>query len=151
MQAELAEGAFNAVVLGDVIEHLPRADLALDRISRLLGPGGVVAMGVPDAGSRVARALGARWWSVIPTHVHYFTRHSIQVLLRRRGYRVLSIETSPKIFTIGYYLGRVGGYSPRLGRGLVATAERLGLANRLWAPDLHDRILVVAGREGMSG
>jgi SAM-dependent methyltransferase len=147
MRADLPQGAFQAVVLGDVFEHLPRPDLALDRIAQLLAPEGVLAMGVPDAGSRAARALGARWWSVIPTHVHYFTRHSISVLLRRRGYRVLSIETSPKRFTVRYYLGRVGGYSPRLGRGLVAGAERLGVADRLWAPDLHDRMLVMARPE----
>ncbi len=147
MRADLPEATFQAVVLGDVFEHLPRPDLALDRIARLLAPGGVLAMGVPDAGSRVARALRARWWSVIPTHVHYFTRHSISVLLERHGYRVLTIGTSPKAFTVRYYLGRLGGYSPRLGRGLVATAVRLGVADRLWAPDLRDRMLVIARRE----
>jgi 2-polyprenyl-3-methyl-5-hydroxy-6-metoxy-1,4-benzoquinol methylase len=146
-EAELPGSAFEAVVLGDVIEHLPHADAALDRIATLLAPGGVVAMALPDAGSRVARALGARWWSVIPTHVHYFTRHSIRVLLERRGYRVLSIATSPKAFTVRYYLGRIGGYSPRLGRALVSGAQRAGIAERVWAPDFRDRMLVLARHE----
>lgn len=141
---ELPDGPFEAVFLGDVIEHLPRADRALERIAELVAPGGVVAMALPDAGSRVARLLGRRWWSVIPTHVHYFTRHSIQVLLRRHGYRTLSVGTSPKAFTIGYYLGRIGGYAPRLSRGLLAGAERLGVADMVCAPDLRDRMLVVA-------
>lgn len=145
--AGLPARAFQAVLLGDVIEHLPRADLALDQIAALLASEGVLAMAVPDAGSRLARLMGARWWSVIPTHVHYFTRRSIRVLLERRGYRVLSITTSPKAFTVRYYLGRIGGYSGRLGDGLVATAERLGVADRLWAPDFHDRMLVVARHE----
>lgn len=147
----LPEGPFEAVVLGDVLEHLPRADKALERISELVVPGGVVAMALPDAGSRVARLLGRRWWSVIPTHVHYFTRHSIQVLLSRHGYRTLSVGTSPKAFTIGYYLGRIGGYAPRLSRGLVAGAERLGVADRMWAPDLRDRMLVIARPESARG
>jgi len=145
--AELPEGECQAVVLGDVIEHLPGADRALDRVAALLGPGGVVAMALPDAGSRVARVMGSRWWSVIPTHVHYFTRHSIRALLERRGYRVLSIETSPKTFTVRYYLGRIGGYSPRLGRALVAAAARAGVADRMWAPDFRDRMLVIARHE----
>ncbi len=144
LDAELPEHAFQAVVLGDVIEHLPRADIALDRVTSLLAPGGVVAMAVPDSGSRVARAMGSRWWSVIPTHVHYFTRHSMRVLLERRGYRVLSIATSPKAFTVRYYLGRLAGYNAQLGRGLVATAERLRIADRQWAPDFRDRMLVIA-------
>lgn len=147
LDAELPEDAFGAVVLADVIEHLPRPDEALDRIATLLAPEGAVAMALPDAGSRVARVLGARWWSVIPTHVHYFTRHSIRVLLERRGYRVLSIETSPKAFTVRYYLGRIGGYSPRLGRALVAGAERVGVAGSVWAPDFRDRMLVLARHE----
>ena len=145
--AELPDGEFQAVVLGDVIEHLPHADTALDRIAELLAPEGVLAMALPDAGSRVARAMRSQWWSVIPTHVHYFTRHSIRLLLERRGYRVLSIGTSPKAFTVRYYLARLGGYNRSLGRGAVVAAERLGLAGRLWSPDFHDRMLVIARRE----
>ena len=59
--------------------------------------------------------MGKRWWSVIPTHVHYFTRASLSALLVRHGYRVVSISTQPKTFTAGYYLGRLGGYSDGAG------------------------------------
>ena len=60
--------------MGDVLEHLTARQRALDRVGELLAPGGVLALELPDAGSRVARMLGKRWWSVIPTHIHYFTR-----------------------------------------------------------------------------
>lgn len=69
--AELPAHDFDAVFMGDVIEHLPAAGDAHDHVTALLAPGGVLALALPDAGSRVARALGSRWWSVIPTHVHY--------------------------------------------------------------------------------
>lgn len=137
-------GQFDAVVLGDVIEHLPRAGEALDRIATTLAPDGVLAMALPDAGSRLARAMGARWWSVIPTHVHYFTRNSILRLLARHGYEVVSIETQPKTFTVGYYLGRLGGYKPAIGEMLVGASAALGVRDRLWTPDFRDRMLVVA-------
>lgn len=143
-EAELPTGSFDAVFLGDVIEHLPDAGGALDRIGSLLVPGGVVALAIPNAGSRLARLMGPRWWSVIPTHVHYFTRRSIGTLLARRGFEPLCFETSPKAFTVRYYLDRIGGYSPGLARGLVAGSERVGLAERIWAPDFGDRMLVVA-------
>jgi SAM-dependent methyltransferase len=146
LEVELPEGEFDAVYLGDVIEHLPGAGDALDRIATLLAPDGVLAMAVPDAGSRLARLMGRRWWSVIPTHVHYFTRASISTLLRRHGYEVIEITTQPKTFSVEYYLGRLGGYSEGLGRGVVTAARKVGVASRLWTPDFRDRMLVIARR-----
>ncbi len=144
LDADLPAGGFQAIFMGDVIEHLPDPGAALGRVRDLLAPDGVLALTLPDAGSRMARLLGRRWWSVIPTHVHYFTRASLRTLLGRCGFRVLAVTTAPKRFTVRYYLSRLGGYSPALGRLAVAAAERAGLADRLWAPDLRDRMLVLA-------
>jgi hypothetical protein len=101
-------------------------------------------MALPDAGSLVARGLRARWWSVIPTHVQFFTRRSIRTLLEREGWTVLAIETAPKAFSVRYYLERIGGYSPPLARALVRAARSARLAERMWAPDFRDRMAVVA-------
>lgn len=144
--ADLHEDHFSAVVMGDVLEHLPDAGAALDRARSLLRPEGVLALEVPDAGSRLARAMGRRWWSVIPTHVHYFTRGSLEVLLRRRGFEPIVVTTDPKAFTVRYYLDKTSGYSPGVSAALVRAAERLGIAERVWAPDFRDRMLVVARR-----
>lgn len=135
---------FDAIVLGDVIEHLPHPGGALDRLATLLSPSGVVALVLPDAGSRVARAMGARWWSVIPTHVQYFTRRSITTLLERHGFQPLYLATAPKAFTVRYYLERIGGYSRPAAGALVAAAGAAGVADRLWAPDFRDRMVVIA-------
>jgi SAM-dependent methyltransferase len=148
LEAPLPEEGFDAVTLGDVIEHFPDPGAALDRVASLLAPGGLVWIATPDAGSRVARLLGPRWWSVIPTHVHLFTRRSLVRLLERHGFEVLSMGTSPKTFTVAYYLDRLGGYSPLVARTVVALAGALGLANRMWTPDFRDRMYVVARRAG---
>jgi SAM-dependent methyltransferase len=144
LDAELRERAWDAVVLGDVIEHLPDPAGALDRVATLLRPGGVVYMTLPDAGSRLARRLGPRWWSVIPTHVQYFTRPSLFTLLRRRGFEPVWAGTAPKAFTVRYYLERVGGYSRTAAGALVGAAAAVGVADRMWAPDLRDRMAVIA-------
>jgi SAM-dependent methyltransferase len=143
-EAELPAGHFSAVFMGDVIEHIPAAGKALERCRGLLREDGVLAMALPDAGSRMARMLGRRWWSVIPTHVQYFTRASMRRTLERHGFRVLEMRSSPKAFTVRYYLGRIGGYSEGAGRALVGSAERIGVADRIWAPDFRDRMLVIA-------
>ena len=144
--APLPEHHFDAVTLGDVIEHLPRPAEALDRIASLLGDDGVAWFALPDAGSRLARTMGKRWWSVIPTHVQYFTRDSISTLLTRHGWEVLEIGTSPKAFTVRYYLERIGGYSAPVSKGLVRTAAAARVAERMWAPDFGDRMMVIARR-----
>jgi SAM-dependent methyltransferase len=146
--AELPERHYDAVVLGDVLEHLTRAGDALDRVAGLLAPGGVIALELPDAGSRVARLLGPRWWSVIPTHIHYFTRGSAATMLVRHGYRPLYVATDPKAFTVRYYLDKIGGYSPALAGALVDAASRAGIADRMWTPDFRDRMIMIARGPG---
>ena len=88
---------------------------------------------LPDSGSALARLMGRRWWSVIPTHVQYFTRSSLAQLLEREGFELLDVATSPKAFTVRYYLGRLAGYSEGLAATAIAAAERAGLADRIWA------------------
>lgn len=144
--AELPSEHFDAVVLGDVIEHLPDPAEALRRIGSLLVPGGVVYLALPDAGSRVARALGSRWWSVLPTHVQYFTRGSMARLLERGGYRLEWVGTAPKAFSVRYYAERLEGYSHPVAVAAAHATERLGVAQRLIWPDFRDRMALVARR-----
>ena len=146
MTADLPAGRHHAVVLGDVLEHLPDPGAALDRVMGLLAPRGAVMLMLPDAGSRVAKLMGSRWWSVIPTHLHYFTRRSLARLLSDHGYELRHLGTTPKAFTVRYYLERIGGYSPPLSRTLVAGANTVGVADRIWAPDFRDRMVAIAVR-----
>ena len=141
---ELEPSSFDAVVLADVLEHLPDPGEALDRIAELVRPGGVLLLTLPDAGSRLARLMGARWWSVIPTHVHYFTRHSLGKLLGGMGWELLEIDTAPKAFTVRYYMGRLEGYSARLSSLAIRATEVCSIADRVWAPDFGDRMCAIA-------
>lgn len=142
--AELPDRHFQAIVMGDVIEHLLDPAAALERLRALLADGGVLCLIAPDAGSLIARALGRRWWSVIPTHVQYFTRASLSRLLERCGFSVIEVATSPKVFSVRYYLDRGRGYSPRLAAALVSVAERAEAADRMWGPDFRDRMVMLA-------
>jgi 2-polyprenyl-3-methyl-5-hydroxy-6-metoxy-1,4-benzoquinol methylase len=143
---EVPEGSLPAIVVCDVLEHLDDPGAAVARLAALLEPGGALYLTVPDAGSALARALGRRWWSVLPMHLQYFTRTSMLFLLAQHGLRPVHVSTHTKIFSARYYAERVAGYSTAVGRVAVATLARLGQADRPIAPDFRDRMEVIAVR-----
>jgi hypothetical protein len=65
-------------------------------------------------------------------------------LLNAHGFRIVSERTHAKVFTARYYAERLGGYRPRLARAAVRGLEVVGLDTRLVAPDLRDRLEVIA-------
>jgi hypothetical protein len=77
-------------------------------------------------------------------HLQYFTRASMPALLERAGLGVRSVHTHPKAFSAGYYAERLAAFLPVGGGAVTATCARLGLDERLVAPDLRDRLAVVA-------
>ena len=111
----------------------------------MLRPGGVLSSTLPDAGSPVARLLGARWWSVIPTHVQYFTAGASGGCWAVTATR-WNDRDRPQSLHRRYYLERLEGYSAPLARAAVAVAERLRVADRLVWPDFRDRMAVLARR-----
>jgi SAM-dependent methyltransferase len=117
---------------------------ALERIRRLLRPGGLLCLGLPDAGGLLARLMGRRWWSVLPDPRAVLTRGSMAQLLDANGFDVLEFRTAPKAFTVHSYLSRIGGYSPAVGRALATAADRAGIGQKMWAPDFRDRMSVSA-------
>jgi 2-polyprenyl-3-methyl-5-hydroxy-6-metoxy-1,4-benzoquinol methylase len=143
---DLDPGAYDAIVACDVVEHVVDPLALLARFDAALAPGGVLFLTVPDAGSVAARALGRRWWSVLPMHVQYFTRASMARLLDRAGFEIAVVRTHAKAFSAEYYAERLAAFVP-VGGGLVTGAStRLHLEDRMVAPDLRDRMAVVARR-----
>jgi SAM-dependent methyltransferase len=144
--APLEPGSFDAVVSCDVLEHLEDPGAAVARFAELLAPGGVLYLTVPDAGSRLARWMGRRWWAVVPMHLQYFSRSSMHLLLSRHGFDVRTVRTHPKRFSVRYYGQRAASFVPGLGDRFVGAVGRWRGADRLIGPDFGDRMEVVAVR-----
>lgn len=89
-----AGGPFDVAALVHVLEHLPEARDALERVRDVLRPGGLLLVEVPNFGSVCRRASGDRWYHWrLGQHVHFFTRRTLRRLLRAAGFEVLSART----------------------------------------------------------
>ena len=96
-QCGFADASFDAVVLGAVLEHLYNPDEVIEEIARILRPGGVVFIDVPNEQGLYFRIgnfyqrLRLRDWVVnlaptfSPFHVFGFSPKSLRALLAKHG------------------------------------------------------------------
>lgn len=87
--------SFDLIALWHVIEHLHDPGTMLDRIRKLLRPGGLVIIGTPNVQSLEARLLG-RWWSGfdVPRHLVVFSQKGLVQLLEDRGFKTSKVRPS---------------------------------------------------------
>lgn len=90
LNMKLEENAFDAIAMWDVLEHLPRPDLFLQKSARLLKPGGHLFFSTLDITSLPARLRGRRWRQIHPpTHVSYFSRQSLKEFLKKANLNII--------------------------------------------------------------
>ncbi len=99
-EAQFPTAAFDAVTLWDVLEHVHDPNSTLSEVRRVLRPGGVLALRVPNMQSWDARVFG-KWWSGIesPRHLFLYTPETLTNTLISNGFDLPSLTTS-----IGAYM-----------------------------------------------
>jgi SAM-dependent methyltransferase len=101
-------GPFEAVASFDVIEHVDDPRRALRSLHAVLAPGGLLFLTTPDAGSLIARLLGARWHYLDPIqHIVLFNRRNLAQLLEENGFEVIAMRTIGHRYRVSYVLGRL--------------------------------------------
>jgi SAM-dependent methyltransferase len=162
-ECHFAEQYFDAVILWHVLEHLdhPQATLAL--ISRVLKPGGLLYLEVPNLTSLQSCTTGKNWFHLdLEHHLYHFTFDGLHRLLVSSGFQVqqtttLSLEQGPYGVLQSWLnvIGRERGqfyrilkreFSPALGVKL----GQFALAGALAAPSLFFALIEAAvGRGGV--
>ncbi len=104
--AALKENAYAAVLMVDFIEHTPLPHEAVVRAQRILRPAGVLVLVTPDVHSPAAKIAGRRWWHLRPAHLAFFSRASLQALLRRAGFTIIEERRYAWTFSAHYLLSR---------------------------------------------
>jgi 2-polyprenyl-3-methyl-5-hydroxy-6-metoxy-1,4-benzoquinol methylase len=122
MELPFEPGSFDAIVCGDLIEHLRGPEGVLRRLRPLLRPGGRLVLSTPNIANwamRVGLLLG-RWryteWGILDrTHTHFFTRKTLRETLEAAGYRIevfdhtvpMPVLSTPRIEGVAHKIGRL--------------------------------------------
>ena len=86
-------GSWAAIVFWHSLEHLREPREALDAACRLLVPGGVLAIAVPNAGSLQAEVFGDRWFALdLPRHLVHLHPDAIVERLAQQGMTVAAVS-----------------------------------------------------------
>jgi len=85
---------FDIVLCNHVLEHLEQPDIALQELLRVMRPGGMIIIGVPNEGCFMAKMRNYIFQrSILKTtdHINFFTSKSLQNMMTRANLKPLII------------------------------------------------------------
>lgn len=119
-QIPVADGSYDAIVLLDVIEHLPDPVAVVKQCRRLLNTaGGILLLITPDLESLACKVFKSRWVHFKSEHLYYYSKVSLTKLLRMNGFEVMRIRRASKGMSLRYLVShsvRFGNVPPILYR-----------------------------------
>jgi dolichol-phosphate hexosyltransferase len=144
----IPDGTFDAITAIDVLEHIPDVKGFMAELYRILKPDGVLLIVTPDVGTWVAKIMRNTWPHYKTEHLFYFTKHSLSLFLRRKGFRVRRIKVGFKYVTFDYVVGHFRKHTPGpLTSLLTFLYPRLPLIVRRTPLCLPTEMLAIAQRE----
>jgi SAM-dependent methyltransferase len=92
--AEFNSESFDAILFHHSLEHVSDPLDDLQRAARLLRPGGMILVTVPNFGSWQRKRFGTYWTALdLPRHRTHFTKTALKSALESRGFRECSSST----------------------------------------------------------
>lgn len=86
IEAGFEAGSFDAATLWSVLEHLHNPLEVLVEVRRVLKPGGLLIIGVPNFDSLERRIFQSRWFSLwLPYHLFHFTPRTLRKMIDAAG------------------------------------------------------------------
>jgi O-antigen biosynthesis protein len=122
MELPFEPGTFDAVVCGDLLEHLRDPQAFLVRVRPVLRPGGQLVLSTPNIANwamRIGLLFGrfryTDWGLLDRTHTHLFTRKTLVECLTAAGYRITRFDftvpvpvlSAPPVEAFAHAVGRL--------------------------------------------
>jgi len=84
--------SFDVITMWHVLEHVSDLQLRMKDLNRLLKPGGLLVIAVPNPDSGDAKTYGPFWAGYdVPRHLYHFTRESMSNLLGQHSFTLRKI------------------------------------------------------------
>ena len=144
-EARLPDAHFDVVTMINLIEHLPSPKDALVEVNRIMKQWALLMVETPDAGGFLTLIMGGRWFPFLEAeHNYFFTKATIKDLLSKTGFKVISIESSCKLFTLRYLFYQTTRYNKVLSRFLVKLVELFRISDKKIKFRQPDEMIVFA-------
>jgi SAM-dependent methyltransferase len=137
-------GGFDAITMFHVIEHLDSPHRTMLRARDLLAPGGVVLIETPTVDNLWFRVAPGRWRQLIPDHYFFFSRATLEALLRRCGLEPIEHEKVARRVSLRFLADRARRSGLPGAAGLEAAFRAFRVADRGVRLNPGDIISVVA-------
>lgn len=108
--SNIPDGSLDMVILADVIEHVRDPALFMNRVHRIMKPGGVVFIATPSLDSLSARLMGRFWVEFKPEHLFYFDKSTIARLLGQAGFGNIAVTPGRKMLSAAYVIAHFERY-----------------------------------------
>lgn len=145
--AAAAGTSFSCINLSNVLEHVIDPIKLLQEIKKVLKPGGVLRVCVPNDFSEFQKLLVARgnrdlyWWAP-PEHLSYFDKDSLQNVIQHCGYKSLTILANFPVES--FVMHKLANFWEDDSRGKSAHRARVTIENFLLTRDMDDYIAYAA-------
>lgn len=105
---------YDAIVLWDVLEHVPDPERLLSRTHALLAENGLITLSTLDIDNWFPRLMGKRWPWYMDMHIFYFSRDSLDAIFQRAGYSLQEAETYCHYISVRYLFDKMKHLLPTL-------------------------------------
>jgi len=109
------DGRFDAVTLTHVLEHVDSPSALLREIRRILKPGGLLLLEVPNGDALDVRQMGKYWWGWhLPRHLHHFTVGTLSAVAAEAGLELTEHRLPLRFGSMAWNFSILSRWHPRL-------------------------------------
>lgn len=142
------DGSFDLITMYQVIEHLADPVASIEKVNKLLKPGGLLVIETPNIDNNWFKIFKSKWRNFIPEHFQFFDKRTLKFLLGQHNFDVLEVKTVKRVISLEM-IGQQLKYnvSKIIGKIFVLLTSILGLKNLNIKLNLGDNIIAFARKK----